>query len=35
LEEHADAEIAWATGLEEIDRRRYGDTQIAIARVGS
>ena len=34
LEEHADAEIAWATGLEEIDRRRYGDTQIAIARVG-
>ena len=33
LEERADAEIAWATGLEEIDRRRCGDTQIAIARL--
>ena len=33
FEEHADAEIALATGLEEIDRRRCGDTQIAIARL--
>ena len=32
LEESADAEIVWPGGFEEIDRRRYGDTQIAIAR---
>jgi 16S rRNA (guanine966-N2)-methyltransferase len=32
LEERADAEIAWPAGFEEVDRRRYGDTQIAIAR---
>ncbi|MGA7456814.1 MAG: 16S rRNA (guanine(966)-N(2))-methyltransferase RsmD [Methyloceanibacter sp.] len=34
LEERGDAEIAWPAGFEEIDRRRYGDTQLAIARVG-
>jgi 16S rRNA (guanine966-N2)-methyltransferase len=34
LEERADAEIAWPAGLEDLDGRRYGDTQIAIARVG-
>ena len=34
LEERADADIAWPGGCEEIDRRRYGDTQIVIARVG-
>jgi 16S rRNA (guanine966-N2)-methyltransferase len=34
LEERADVEIVWAAGFEEIDRRRYGDTQVAIARVG-
>ena len=33
LEERADAEITWPAPLEELDRRRYGDTQIAIARV--
>ena len=32
LEERADAEIVWPARFEEIDRRRYGDTQIAIAR---
>lgn len=32
LEERADVEIAWPEGLSEIDRRRYGDTQIVIAR---
>jgi 16S rRNA (guanine966-N2)-methyltransferase len=31
LEERADAEIEWPTLFIEIDRRRYGDTQIAIA----
>jgi 16S rRNA (guanine966-N2)-methyltransferase len=34
LEERADTDIAWAAPFHEIDRRRYGDTQIAIARVG-
>ncbi|HEU4475406.1 MAG TPA: 16S rRNA (guanine(966)-N(2))-methyltransferase RsmD [Methyloceanibacter sp.] len=32
LEEHASVEFAWPTPLEEIDRRRYGDTAIAIAK---
>jgi 16S rRNA (guanine966-N2)-methyltransferase len=32
LEERADMEIAWPVGFSEIDARRYGDTQIAIAR---
>jgi len=35
LEERADVEITWPRGFEEIDRRRYGETQIAIARVGN
>jgi 16S rRNA (guanine966-N2)-methyltransferase len=34
LEERADADIAWPAGFQEIDRRRYGDTQIVTARVG-
>jgi 16S rRNA (guanine966-N2)-methyltransferase len=34
LEERADTDIAWPAPFHEIDRRRYGDTQIAIARVG-
>ena len=33
LEEHADAQIAWPAPFAEIDRRRYGDTEIAIAKV--
>jgi 16S rRNA (guanine966-N2)-methyltransferase len=32
LEERADSEIAWPAPFAEIDQRRYGDTQIAIAR---
>jgi 16S rRNA (guanine966-N2)-methyltransferase len=32
LEERADVELAWPAAFVEIDRRRYGDTQIAIAR---
>lgn len=35
LEERAGAGIAWPAGFEEIDRRRHGDTQIAIARIGT
>jgi 16S rRNA (guanine966-N2)-methyltransferase len=35
LEEHAEANITWPAPLHEIDRRRYGDTQIAIARLGN
>jgi len=31
LEERADSEIAWPAPFEEIDRRRYGDTVIALA----
>ena len=34
LEERADATIAWPAPLTEIAVRRYGDTQIAIARKG-
>ncbi|HEU4475833.1 MAG TPA: 16S rRNA (guanine(966)-N(2))-methyltransferase RsmD, partial [Methyloceanibacter sp.] len=32
LEERASVEFAWPPPLEEIDRRRYGDTAIAIAK---
>ena len=32
LEERADSEIAWPAPFEEIDRRRYGDTVIALAQ---
>ena len=35
LEEHADVAISWPLFFREIDRRRYGDTQIAIARLGN
>jgi len=35
LEERIDAAIHWPPSLREIDRRRYGDTQIAIARIGN
>jgi len=35
LEEHADVAISWPPFFREIDRRRYGDTQIAIARLGN
>lgn len=35
LEERADAEITWPLPFAEIDRRHYGDTAVAIARVGS
>jgi 16S rRNA (guanine966-N2)-methyltransferase len=34
LEERADTDIAWSAPFQEIDRRRYGDTEIAIATVG-
>jgi 16S rRNA (guanine966-N2)-methyltransferase len=34
LEERADLEVAWPPPFAEIDRRRYGDTAIAIARAG-
>jgi 16S rRNA (guanine966-N2)-methyltransferase len=34
LEERADLVIAWPAPFMEIDRRRYGDTAIAIARAG-
>ena len=34
-EERADTGMVWPEGCEEIDRRRYGDTEIAIARAGS
>jgi 16S rRNA (guanine966-N2)-methyltransferase len=32
LEERAGTEIAWPVPFQEIDRRRYGDTEIALAR---
>lgn len=35
LEEQADAKIVWPPPFQEIDRRRYGDTQIALARAGA
>jgi 16S rRNA (guanine966-N2)-methyltransferase len=35
LEERADNEITWPPPLNEIDRRRYGDTAISIARAGN
>ena len=34
LEERAETEVVWPAPFHEIDRRRYGDIQIAIARVG-
>lgn len=34
IEERADAEVAAPTGFSEIDRRRYGDTQVVILRAG-
>jgi 16S rRNA (guanine966-N2)-methyltransferase len=34
VEERADYTIIWPAPFEEIDRRRYGDTAIAIARAG-
>jgi 16S rRNA (guanine966-N2)-methyltransferase len=34
LEERAGLTIEWPAPLQEIDRRRYGDTQIIIARAG-
>jgi 16S rRNA (guanine966-N2)-methyltransferase len=33
LEERADAQPAWPFHFAEIDRRRYGDTEIAIAKL--
>jgi 16S rRNA (guanine966-N2)-methyltransferase len=35
LEERAGVAIGWPQPFQEIDRRRYGDTEIAIARVGT
>jgi len=35
LEDRADAGIVWPARFEEIDRRRYGNTEITIARAGS
>jgi 16S rRNA (guanine966-N2)-methyltransferase len=32
LEERADSEIAWPPLFQEIDRRRYGDTVVALAK---
>jgi hypothetical protein len=32
LEERAASEIAWPASFQEIDRRRYGDTVIALAQ---
>ena len=34
IEERAGTKIAWPAPLAEIDRRRYGDTEIFIARTG-
>jgi 16S rRNA (guanine966-N2)-methyltransferase len=35
LEERADEDIVWPEPFQEIDRRRYGDTAISIARAGA
>jgi 16S rRNA (guanine966-N2)-methyltransferase len=35
LEERADLVVAWPARFAEIDRRRYGDTAIAVAKAGS
>jgi len=35
LEERADMDIGWPAPFAEIDRRRYGDTVILIARAGT
>jgi 16S rRNA (guanine966-N2)-methyltransferase len=35
LEESTDMAISWPAPFAEIDRRRYGDTAISIARVGN
>ena len=35
LEERAGLVVDWPAPLQEIDRRRYGDTEIAIARAGT
>jgi 16S rRNA (guanine966-N2)-methyltransferase len=35
LEERAGIETSWPAQFKEIDRRRYGDTEIAIAKGGS
>jgi 16S rRNA (guanine966-N2)-methyltransferase len=35
LEERAGLDVDWPAPLAEIDRRRYGDTEIAIARAGT
>jgi 16S rRNA (guanine966-N2)-methyltransferase len=34
LEERADQDIRWPNFFQEIDRRRYGDTVIAVAKLG-
>jgi hypothetical protein len=34
IEEHAGQTIAWPAPFQEIDRRRYGDTLVAIAGAG-
>jgi 16S rRNA (guanine966-N2)-methyltransferase len=35
LEERAGHEANWPAPFQEVDRRRYGDTEIAIARAGT
>ena len=35
LEESIDVAVSWPPSFRGIDRRRYGDTEIAIARVGN
>ncbi len=34
LEERCDVEIGWPAPFEEIDRRRYSDTHVALAKAG-
>jgi 16S rRNA (guanine966-N2)-methyltransferase len=34
LEERAGCDLAWPAPFQEIDRRRYGDTEISLARAG-